>query len=233
MSREMQVPGACHIAALGMVLALSLAGTAGAQVAGVRRLGATTTETEQVIAGWSAKQSILGRTVYNAAGDRLGKALDLIVDTDKRVSLLIIDTSGPVDLVGASRHLIAVPVAQLQVHGGRLLLPDADRQALASQPAFVHAPVTRTQSSIVERAQQDVDRARKTIAQLERMSAHSSGDARANLERQILSLRQDQQAVEDKMAEMEAADATQWQAVEAEVGRASARLRNAIRNAPT
>ena len=229
----MQVPGACHIAALGMVLALSLAGTAGAQVAGVRRLGATTTETEQVIAGWSAKQSILGRTVYNAAGDRLGKALDLIVDTDKRVSFLIIDTSGPVDLVGASRHLIAVPVAQLQVHGGRLLLPDADRQALASQPAFVHAPVTRTQSSIVERAQQDVDRARKTIAQLERMSAHSSGDARANLERQILSLRQDQRAVEDKMAEMEAADATQWQAVAAEVGRASARLRNAIRNAPT
>jgi hypothetical protein len=216
-----------NIAVLGM--ALALASTAGAQVAGTRRLGSTTAETEQVIAGWSAKQSILGRPVYNASGDTLGKALDLIVGTDKHVTFLIVVTGNP---LGASRRLVAVPAAQLQVHGSRLVLPDTDRLSLAAQPAFVHAPITRAQSTIVEQAQKDVDRARQTIARLERISAHRSAESRVDLELQILELRQRQQVVEDKMAEMEAADAAQWQAVEAEVGQASARLRSAIRGAP-
>lgn len=216
----------CRFAALGMALVLSLTSSANAQVAGTRRLGTTQAETGQAITGWSAKQSILGRTVYDASGERLGKALDLIVGTDKHVTFLIVVTGNP---LGASRRLVAVPAAQLQVHGSRLVLPDADRLSLAAQPAFVHAPITRTQSSIVEQAQKDVDRARQTIARLERMSAHGSAEGRADLERQILVLRQRQQAVEDKLAEMEAADAAQWQAVEAELGQASARLRSTIR----
>ncbi|WP_454908502.1 PRC-barrel domain-containing protein [Variovorax gossypii] len=220
-----------HVGSLlivGLTLAFALAHIADAQVAGAVRLDTTTTETEQVVAGWSAKQSILGRPVYNASGDRLGKVRDLIVGREQRVTFLLVDTGGN---LRTGEHLVTVPAAQLQVHAGRLVLPDAERRALASQPAFVYAPITRTQSSIVERAQRDVDRARQAVARLERMGAQSSGQARVDLDRRILALRQSQKEVEDRVAEMDTAGAAQWQAVEAEVGRASARLRSAIRDA--
>ncbi|AVQ85623.1 MULTISPECIES: hypothetical protein [unclassified Variovorax] len=128
-------------------------------------------------------------------------------------------------------NVVAVPVAQLQVRAGRLVLPDTDRRTLGLQPAFVHAPITRTQSSIVERAQRDVDRAQQAVARLERMGAPGTGQAGADLERRILVLRQSQKEVKDRMAEMDAADAAQWQAAEAEVRRAAARLRAAMRDA--
>lgn len=232
MSEGLSVKTTPQIAVLAAALALALAGAgpAGAQVAGATRLGTATTETEQAVMGWSVKQSILGRPLYNASGERLGKVLDLIVGNDKRVSFVIVDTGGTLRTAG---HLVAVPAAQLQVRGARLVLPDAARQTLAMQPAFVHAPITRTQSSVVARAQQDVDRARQAIAQLERRSAQSSAGAKVRIDRQILALQQGQQAVEDKVTEMDTAGAAQWQAVEAEVGRASARLRSAIRNAST
>lgn len=217
-----------RLATLG--LACALAGAAAAQVAGVTHAGATLTETGQLITGWCAKQSILGRAVYDASGERIGRALDLIVGIDRRVTFLIVEMGGSPP---GSRHLVAVPASQLVVRGGRLLLPDADRQALALQPAFVHAPVTRTQSAIVEQALQDADRARRTIARLERQLAHGEGgETRAGLELQIAALRQAVQAVEEKVAEMDAADADRWQAVEAQVGQAAARLRSTIRNAP-
>ncbi len=221
-----------HFARLGLVPAFIAAGAGGAvaQVAGVTRAGAALTQTGQLISGWSAKQSILGQAVYDASGERIGRALDLIVAPDRRVTFLIVEIGA---FPSGSRHLVAVPASQLVVRGARLVLPDADREALALQPAFVHAPVTRTQSAIVEQALQDVDRAGRTIARLERQLAQGGGgEPRANLERQILVLRQASQAVEQKVAEMDAADADHWQTVEAQVGQASARLRSAMRNPP-
>lgn len=221
-----------HFARLGLVPAFIAAGAGGAvaQVAGVTRAGAALTQTGQLISGWSAKQSILGQAVYDASGERIGRALDLIVAPDRRVTFLIVEIGA---IPSGSRRLVAVPASQLVVRGARLVLPDADREALALQPAFVHAPVTRTQSAIVEQALQDVDRAGRTIARLERQLAQGGGgEPRANLERQILVLRQASQAVEQKVAEMDAADADHWQTVEAQVGQASARLRSAMRNPP-
>ncbi|QOF76129.1 PRC-barrel domain-containing protein [Variovorax sp. 38R] len=215
--------------ALTFMLVLGANGLAGAQVAGATRWAGEVTETDQLIAGWSARQSILGRSVYNASGDRLGKVLDLIVGTDKRVTFLIVDTGRGVP--GAAQHLVAVPASQLQVRGARVVLPDAARQTLAIQPAFVHAPITRTQSAIVEQAQQDVDKSRQTIAVLERRLAQGSAQERAPTERKLLALRQGQKAVQEKLDDMDAAGAAQWQSAEAEIGQASARLRSAIRNA--
>jgi len=220
-----------HLTVVGLVFALAGADITAAQVAGATNAGATLIETGQLIPGWSARQSILGRTVYDASGERIGKALDLIVGTDRRVTFLIVEMGS---FPSGSRHLVAVPASQLLVRGGRLRLPDADRQALALQPAFVHAPVTRTQSAIVEQALQDADRASRTIARLESQLAHGAGDeGRAGLEQQILALRQALQAVEEKVAEMDAADSDGWQVMEAQVGQAAARLRSAMRGAPS
>jgi len=132
---------------------------------------------------------------------------------------------------GSAEHLVAVSASQLQVRGARVLLPDAARQTLEHQPTFVHAPITRTHSSAVEQAQQDIDKARQTIALLERRSAQSNGEARTQSERKLLALRQGQKAVQDKLDEMDSAGAAQWQAVELEIRQASARLRGAIRDA--
>lgn len=55
-----------------------------------------------------------------------------------------------------------------------------------------------------------------------RLGAHRTAD---------LTLRQRQKTVEDKVAEMDIAGAAQWQALEAEIRQASARLHSAIHNA--
>ncbi|MET3373494.1 sporulation protein YlmC with PRC-barrel domain [Variovorax boronicumulans] len=200
-------PGASSSTLLAFMLVLAAVGSAHAQVAGAIRSARTVTETEQVVAGWSVRQSLLGRPVYNAVGDRLGKALDLIVDTDKRVTFLILDMGRGAP--GAAQHLVAVPASQLQVRGARVVLPDAARQTLALQPVFVHAPITRTQSPAVEQAQHDIDKARQTIASLERRAAQGDGQARAQSERKLLALRQGHKAVQDKLDEMDSASAAQ------------------------
>jgi hypothetical protein len=218
--------GARRSTALGLLWAFAGIGGAAAQVAGSTPTGAARTETEQVVTGWSARQSILGRAVYNAAGDKVGKALDLIVGTDLRVSFVVVAVG---NRVGAAQHTVAVPAAQLRMQSGRIVLPDATRQSLAAQPAFVYAPITRTQSAIVERAPHDMDQARQALDVLERQAARSSGQDRERADREIALLRNTRQAVQDKLSRMDAASATQWQAAQAEVAQASAQLRGAMR----
>ncbi|SFQ60578.1 Sporulation protein YlmC, PRC-barrel domain family [Variovorax sp. OK605] len=198
-----------------------------AQVAGSIPTAAERTEPNQVVTGWSARQSLLGREVYNAEGERLGKALDLIVGTDMRVSFVVIALGLR---LGTAQDTVAVPAGQLRVQGSRLVLADSTRRSLAAQPVFLYAPITRTQSLVVERAQREVDRSRLALATLERQAEQASGEDKVRAEQRIAQLRSSQRAVQDRVAELDAAGAAQWQAVEAQVGQASARLREAMRN---
>ena len=93
-------------------------------------------ELEQVATGWSAKKQILGKDVYNDAGDKIGEINDLIVTPNKTVSYAIVGVGG---FLGVGEHEIAVPVGKLKQEMGKIVLHGATKDALKAAPKFEYA----------------------------------------------------------------------------------------------
>jgi uncharacterized protein YrrD len=109
----------------------------GQQVVGSTQLGVAVAELRDVTTGWSAKRQVLGKTIYNDSGDRIGKVDDIIVAPDKAVSYAIIGAGG---FLGVGRHDVAIPVGQLkQQSDGKFVLAGATKDALKAMPPFEYA----------------------------------------------------------------------------------------------
>jgi sporulation protein YlmC with PRC-barrel domain len=106
-----------------------------AQTAG-SMISVSTIELRELATGWSAKKQILGKSVYNDAGDKVGDINDLIVTPDKAVSYAIVGVGG---FLGVGEHEIAVPVGQLKQQEGKIVLPGATKDALKAAPTFEYA----------------------------------------------------------------------------------------------
>jgi sporulation protein YlmC with PRC-barrel domain len=106
-----------------------------AQTAG-SMVSVSTTELREVAMGWSAKKQILGKSVYNNIGEKVGDIDDLIVTPDKAVSYAIVGVGG---FLGVGEHEIAVPVGQLKQLEGKIVLPGATKDALKAAPKFEYA----------------------------------------------------------------------------------------------
>jgi sporulation protein YlmC with PRC-barrel domain len=123
-----------------LVVFTSLVIAAGAADAVAQTAGSTvsvsTTELREVAMGWSAKKQILGKSVYNNVGEKVGDINDLIVTPDKAVSYAIVGVGG---FLGVGEHEIAVPVGQLKQLEGKIVLPGATKEALKEAPKFEYA----------------------------------------------------------------------------------------------
>jgi hypothetical protein len=107
-----------------------------AQVAGSTVVGVSATEVRQVALGWSAKKQILGTAVFNDKNERIGTVDDIIVAPDKAVSYAIVGAGG---FLGVARHDVAIPVWQLKLDKGKLVLPGGTKAALEATPRFEYA----------------------------------------------------------------------------------------------
>jgi len=125
------MPPSHFIVGIGSVLLVVAA--ASAQVAGSSVVGVAAAELRQVALGWSAKRQILRKPVYNDAKERIGTVDDIIVAPDKAVSYVIVGAGG---FLGVAHHDVAIPVWQLKVDAGRLVLPGGTKEALKATPAF-------------------------------------------------------------------------------------------------
>jgi hypothetical protein len=112
---------------------LVLAVQARAQVAGSTTIGVAVAQVQSVALGWSAKKQIIGRTVYNEAGEKVGRVDDLIVTPDDAVSFAIVGVGG---FIGVNRHHVAIPVGQLLPQAGDFVLAGATKAAIKALPAF-------------------------------------------------------------------------------------------------
>ena len=108
-----------------------------AQVAGSTLLGVAAAEMREVTFGWSAKRQVLGKAVYNDKSEPIGKIDDIIIAPDKAVSYAIIGAGG---FLGVDRHDVAIPVSQIKLQDGKLVLPGASKEALEATPNFEYAP---------------------------------------------------------------------------------------------
>jgi sporulation protein YlmC with PRC-barrel domain len=216
------------IAALMLAGALSVTGAATAQVAGSTTVGVTVTEATEIARGWSVKYTLLGKTVYNDAGEQLGDVVDLIIAPSRSVSYLIVGAGG---FIGIGRHDVAIPVTQIQDLGGKLVMPGASKDVVKSMPRFDYADDTTRRDQLVANAEGDIASARATVGDLQKKASAATSEAKAKLDLQTAALQRDLKAAEAKVNEMKDAGVKRWQEFEADVRAATARLRKSIATA--
>ena len=120
---------------VSLVIAAGAADSA-AQTAGSTVISVSKEELRQVAAGWSAKKQILGKDVYNDAGEKIGDINDLIVAPNRSVSYAIVGVGG---FLGMAEHNVAVPVSKLKQQMGKIVLAGATKDALKAAPKFEYA----------------------------------------------------------------------------------------------
>lgn len=211
-----------------LALALTLAAPvpAWAQVAGgSTTVETSTTESTRLAMGWSVKKTLLGKTIYNDAGQKVGQVQDLIIAPDRNLSYVIIGAGG---FIGIGRHDVAIPVSQIQDKGGRLVMPGATKDSIKAMPTFTYAENTARREQFIAAADQDIAKGRAKLVELEKKGGVAAADAKAKIDLQITALQMDLKSTEGKLAEMKQATAARWRDFEAAVSAATARLRKSI-----
>lgn len=214
------------VAALTLLGAMCASGLAQAQIAGgTTSTSITLSESTQIATGWSVKKTLLGKAVYNEAGQKIGSVEDLIISPDRNVSYVIVGAGG---FVGLGRHDVAIPVSQVQDQGGKLVIPGATKDMVKSLPAFDYAYDTAKRDHFVATAEKDIASGKTKVADLEKKTEAMSTEAKGKMDQQITALRIDVKSAETKLAEMKQASANRWKEFEAGVSAATARLRKAV-----
>jgi sporulation protein YlmC with PRC-barrel domain len=117
----------CAIASLAPVR------SAAAQVAGETTLGVTVEELKLVVLGWSVKKQLLDKDVYNDKNQEIGDIEDVIISPKKTATWAIIGVGG---FLGIAEKKVAIPMDQLELKAGKLILKGATKDALKAMPTF-------------------------------------------------------------------------------------------------
>jgi sporulation protein YlmC with PRC-barrel domain len=222
-------PSSLALATLTVVGALCISGPVVAQVAGgTTTVDTSTIESTQMAMGWSVKKTLMGKTIYNDAGQEVGKVEDLIISPDRNVSYVIVGAGG---FVGIGQHDVAIPVAQIQDKGGKLVMPGATKDKIKGMPEFVYATDTTKRDAFVAAADKDIAKGRAKVADLEKRASVAGTEVKAKMDLQITALQEDVKSAEAKVSEMKQATAVRWREFEADVSAATARLRMSIEKA--
>lgn len=220
-----------HFALTALVLAAALyAGApAFAQIAG----GSTTTgvavvETTKLASGWSVKKTLMGKTIYNDAGAKVGKVEDLIISPERDLSYVIVGTGG---FVGIGRHDVAIPVNQIKDVAGKLVMAGATKETIKDMPVFNYAIDTTQRDKFVASAESDIAKGRTKLADLEKKTSTAATDVKARIDLQIAAVKGDVKSAEEKLDELKNATAKDWKKFESGVSAATARLRKSVETA--
>jgi sporulation protein YlmC with PRC-barrel domain len=219
-------PSALSFARLALAGLLLSSAAAQAQVAGATTtVGVSVTESTQLAIGWSVKKTLMGKSIYNDAGQKVGKVVDLIIAPDKNVSFVIVGAGG---FVGIGRHDVAIPITQIQDREGKLVMAGASKAMIEAMPVFTYADDTSKRDRFVAAAERDIARGKGQITDLERRASTAAAEAKARIDTQKRALQADVTEAEGKLSELKAAAAIRWKDFEAGVNAATARLRKTL-----
>lgn len=217
------------LAALALVTALSIALPAVAQVAGsTTTVDVSIAETTRAAMGWSVKKSLMGKMLYNDAGQKVGKVNDLIISPDRSVSYVIVGAGG---FIGLGRHDVAIPVSEVKEEGGRLVMAGATKDTVKAMPAFSYAADTGLRDRFIAAADKDIAHGKATVSDLEKKAGLATADAKLKIDAQLSTLHADVKSADAQLTEMKKASATRWKEFEAGVSAATARLRKSVATA--
>lgn len=218
-----------NLISLAIAGVLCSAGPAMAQVAGGTTIvGVSVVESTQIAMGWSVKKSLMGKTIYNDADQKVGKVDDLIISPDRNLSYVIVGAGG---FVGIGRHDVAIPVSQIEDRGGKLVMPGATKDMIKSMPVFEYVSDTARRDQFVATAEKDIAKGKAKVVDLEKKAGAAADDGKARIDLEINAIQADVKSAETKLAEMKQATAARWKEFEAGVNAATARLRKSIETA--
>lgn len=213
---------------LCLMVALGTPALAQAQVAGTSTVDVTVSEATQLAMGWSAKKSILGKSVYNEAGEKVGEVEDLIVAPGRNVSYLIIGAGG---FVGIGRHDVAVAVARIQNQGGKLVMPGATKATVKAMPVFQYATDTGRRDEFIAATDKEISLAKVRLTDLRTAASTATAEGKASLAARVTALEADVKVADAKLGEMKRASIKHWADFEVEVNTAMTHLRHSVENA--
>ncbi len=217
------------LAILTLAGVLCSAGPVAAQVAGgSTTVGVSVVESTQIAMGWSVKKSLMGKTIYNDAGQKVGNVEDLIISPDKSVSYIIVGAGG---FIGIGRHDVAIPVTQIKDQAGKLVMAGATEDMIKAMPAFDYTDHNVKRDQFVAAAEKDIAQGKAKVAELEKKAGTTAAEAKASIELKIAALNGDVNSAEMKLNEMKQATAAHWKSFEAGVSEAIARMHKSINTA--
>ncbi|MBL8301839.1 MAG: PRC-barrel domain-containing protein [Ideonella sp.] len=209
-----------------------LAGALGAAVPASAQVAGTTTtvdvsvsESTRLALGWSVKKTLLGKAVYNEAGQKVGKVEDLIVAPDRNVSFVIVGAGG---FAGIGRHDVAVLVTRIQDRGGRLVMLGATPESVKAMPSFTYADDSARRAQFIAAAEADIVHGKAMVAELEKKSGTAASQVKAQLDLQAAAVGGEVKAAEARLGELKQASAKRWKEFETAVSAATARLRKSM-----
>ena len=215
-----------NLISLALAGVLCSVGPATAQVAGgTTTVGVSVVESTQITMGWSVKKSLIGKTIYNEANQKVGKVDDLIISPDQSVSYVIVGAGG---FIGMGRHDVAIPIAQIEDRSGKLVMPGATKDTIKSMPAFEYVSDTARRDRFVATAEKDIANGKAKVVDLEKKAGAAGADVKARIDLEISAIQGDVKSAEAKLTEMKQATAVRWKEFEAGVSAATARLRKSI-----
>jgi sporulation protein YlmC with PRC-barrel domain len=112
--------------------------TTATPVAGQSTIGVAVVEMESVIAGWSVAKDILKKNVLNDKKEKIGTISDIVISPNPDAKLpsasyAIIGVGG---FAGIGKHDVAIPMQQIKLQDGSLVLAGATKDALKALPKF-------------------------------------------------------------------------------------------------
>jgi sporulation protein YlmC with PRC-barrel domain len=178
------------------------------------------------VQGWSIRHGLLGRPIYaSAGGKQIGTVLDVIVTSSAAPYVLVIGAGGFIELHG---HAVAVPMDAVVEQGGLLIMPGATRASLKAMPRFTYAKATVQRAQFIHASSVQLQKANAELMLLQKRAAAETGAAKAQLEQDNAAFQADITSAEDKLADLEKAEAARWVLLQKDVQVAVARVRAAM-----
>lgn len=85
----------------------------------------------EAITGWSAKDDIIGKSVFNENDEKVGDIKDVVIASDGRTMYLLIGAGG---FLGMGEKNVAVPFDRFQRNDDRVLLSGYSKEQLKALP---------------------------------------------------------------------------------------------------
>ncbi|MDR4126835.1 PRC-barrel domain-containing protein [Yanghanlia caeni] len=85
----------------------------------------------EAITGWSAKDDIIGKSVFNENDEKVGDIKDVIISSDGRTMYLLVGAGG---FLGMGEKEVAVPFDRFERRDDRVLLSGYTKEQLKALP---------------------------------------------------------------------------------------------------